>query len=206
MSYSSGKNGATESTGMVGQPTNRNFLTPTGFDFVVNKAPKISFYGQKVNIPAINLPFVVQNTYLKENPLPGDVLEYQDLKFEFLVDTNLENYMQIHNWMVALGFPESLDQIYAWQDKDDPYTPQWGEPDSFGQPWASMLNLYSDGTLTIFDQLNNPKFKLVFKDLFPISLTTLTFDATLESEQYFTAEVVFKYLIYEIRDIDCSRC
>ncbi len=193
-------------TGVVGQPTNRNFLTPTGFNFIVTKAPKISFYGQEVNLPAINLPYVVQNTYLKENPLPGDVLEFEDLKFKFLVDSNLENYMQIQTWMRALGFPESLDEIYEWQFEDDPYTPQWGEPAGFGQPWASMLNLYSDGTLTIFDQLNNPKFKLVFKDLFPISLSTLKFDATLTSEQYFTAEVVFKYLIYEIRDIDCSRC
>ena len=201
-SYSS----AGTNTGAVGQPTNRNFLTPTGFNFIVSKAPKISFYGQKVNIPSLTLPFVVQNTYLKENPLPGDQLIFEDLKFEFLVDSNLENYMQIQEWMRALGFPESLDEIYEWQFKDDPYTPQWGEKDSYGQPWASMLNLYSDGTLTIYDQLNNPKFKMVFKDLFPINLTALPFDATLTSEQFFTAEVTFKYTIYEIRDIDCSRC
>jgi len=98
----------------------------------------------------------------------------------------------------GLGFPESLQEIYDFQDEESPY--------KRGQPEKSQLNLYSDGTLTILDQLNNPRFKVVFNDLFPISLTTLTFDATLTSEQFFTAEVVFKYTIYEIREIDCSQC
>ena len=190
--------------GGASQPTNRNYLTPTGFTFQVHKAPKITFYGQEVTLPGITLPTVAQNTYLKENPLPGDILEFEDLRFKFLIDVGLENYMQIQDWMRALGFPESLNEIYEWQFEDDPYQPQWG-PD-IGQPYKSQLNLYSDGTLTILDQLNNPKFKVVFKDLFPTSLSTLTFNSTLTSEQYFTAEVSFKYTIYEIREINCEQC
>ena len=190
--------------GFAGQPTNRNFLTPTGFTFIANRAPKITFYGQQVNLPGLELPVVYQNTYLKEVPYPGDQLNFADLTFKFLVDANLENYMEIQNWLRGLGFPESLNEIYDIQREKKPYQPEWGE--EYGQPLNSQLNLYSDGTLSILDQLNNPKFKVVFKDLFPISLSTLTFDATLTSEQYFTAEVSFKYTIYEIRDIDCSRC
>ena len=182
----------------AGQPTNRNFLTPTGFSFQVQRAPKITFYGNQVTLPGLNLPYVVQNTYLKEVPYPGDVLEFEDLRFRFLVDANLENYMEIQNWLRGLGFPESLKEIYDFQEQDSPY--------NGGQPERSQLNLYSDGTLTILDQLNNPKFKVFFKDLFPISLTTLTFDATLQSEEFFTAEVSFKYTIYDIREIDCSQC
>ena len=37
-----------------------------------------------------------------------------------------------------------------------------------------------------------------FKDLFPISLSSLDFDATLSDVEYFTAEVFFKYTIYNI--------
>lgn len=181
-----------------GQPTNRNFLTPSGFSFQVNRAPKITFYGNQVTLPGLTLPVVFQNTYLKEVPYPGDVLEFEDLRFRFLVDTNLENYMEIQNWLRGLGFPESLQEIYDFQQQEEPY--------KGGQPERSQLNLYSDGTLTILDQLSNPKFKVYFKDLFPISLTTLTFDATLSSEEFLTAEVAFKYTVYEIRDIDCSQC
>jgi len=182
----------------AGQPTNRNFLTPSGFSFQVQRAPKVTYYGNLVTLPGVTLPTVVQNTYLKANPLPGDQLEFEDLRLRFLVDANLENYMEIQNWLRGLGFPESLEEIYDFQEQDSPY--------NRGQPEKSQLNLYSDGTLTILNQLNNPKFKVYFKDLFPTSLTTLTFDATLQSEEFFTAEVSFKYTIYDIREIDCSQC
>jgi len=182
----------------AGQPTNRNFLTPSGFSFQVQRAPKVTYYGNLVTLPGVTLPTVVQNTYLKANPLPGDQLEFEDLRLRFLVDANLENYMEIQNWLRGLGFPESLEEIYDFQEQDSPY--------NRGQPEKSQLNLYSDGTLTVLNQLNNPKFKVYFKDLFPTSLTTLTFDATLQSEEFFTAEVSFKYTIYDIREIDCSQC
>ena len=49
-----------------------------------------------------------QPTYLKDLPIPGDKMEFEDLNVRFLVDENLENYMEIQNWMRGLGFPESL--------------------------------------------------------------------------------------------------
>ena len=36
--------------------------------------------------------------------------------------------------------------------------------------------------------------------MFPYQLSTLQFDATNEDEEYFTAEVTFKYLMYNIVD------
>ena len=64
------------------------------------------------------------------------------------------------------------------------------------------MNIYSDGTLTVLDAQQNPNFKVVFEDLFPYSLSTIEFDATVPDVQYFTAEVTFKYTIYNIRDIN----
>ena len=45
------------------------------------------------------------------------------------------------------------------------------------------------------------KFNVNFKDLFPTSLTTLTFDATDTDIEYFTADVSFKYTIYDLTDL-----
>jgi hypothetical protein len=39
-----------------------------------------------------------------------------------------------------------------------------------------------------------------FKDLFPVSLSSLEFDATQTDIQYFTADVAFKYTVYNILD------
>ena len=39
-----------------------------------------------------------------------------------------------------------------------------------------------------------------FKDVFPIALSTLDFDVTTRDYAYFTAEVTFKYTIFNITD------
>ena len=45
-----------------GQPTNRNFLTPSGFIFQVQRALKVTYYGNLVTLPGLNLQHVVQKT------------------------------------------------------------------------------------------------------------------------------------------------
>ena len=179
-----------------GQIENRNFLVPTGFQFQVNRAPKVSYFGQMVNIPALNFDVATQPNYLRDIPLPGTMIDFEDLTLRFLVDENLENYMEIQHWIRGIGFPESLQQIYDFQREET----------DLKQPERSQLNLYSDGTLTVLDSQNNAKFKIVFENLFPINLTTLEFDATQTDLEYFTAEVTFKYTIYNIREIDCQSC
>ena len=176
---------------IVGQIENRNFLVPTGFNFILNRAPKVSYFGSAVEIPSINLGVANFANYLKDIPLPGDKMEFSDFNLNFLVDENLENYMEIQHWMRGLGFPESLKEIYDYQ-KESP---------DIKQPDKSQLNLYSDGTLTILDSNMRPKFKVIFENMFPYNLTTLEFDARQTDLEYFTAQVSFKYTIYNIVDI-----
>jgi len=176
---------------IVGQIENRNFLVPTGFNFILNRAPKVSYFGSSVEIPSMSLGVANFANYLKDIPLPGDKMEFSDFNLNFLVDENLENYMEIQHWMRGLGFPESLKEIYDYQ-KESP---------DIKQPDKSQLNLYSDGTLTILDSNMRPKFKVIFENMFPYNLTTLEFDARQTDLEYFTAEVSFKYTIYNIVDI-----
>ena len=62
--------------------------------------------------------------------------------------------------------------------------------------------IYSDGTLQILSSNLIPKFQVVFKDLFPYNLSTLSFDATDTDIEYFTADASFKYTIYSITDLE----
>ena len=171
------------------QIQNRNFLAPTGFKFIVSRAPKISYFGNQVNVPALTLGIAEQPTYLKSIPRPGTEVSFEDLTLTFLVDEDIENYMEIQNWIRGIGYPESLDQIYDFQ-KDDSKT--------IKAKYTEEINLFSDGTLTILDNVNLPKFKVIFDGLFPYALSTLAFDATQSDIEYFTAEVSFKYNIYNI--------
>ena len=177
------------------QISNRNFLSPTGFKFLLNRAPKVSFFGNSANLPAISMGTAIQASYLKNIDQPGDKVEFGDFNFRFLVDENLENYLEIYNWIRGLGYPESLKEIYDWQ----------GGVENFLQPDQSQLNLYSDATLQILTSSDNPNFKVVFQDMFPVELSTLNFDATSEDVAYFTAEATFKYTIYNITDMSGNK-
>ena len=177
------------------QIKNRNFLSPTGFKFIMDKAPKVSFFGNQVNIPQMTLGVAEQPTYLRDIPLPGDKIQFDDFSLRFLVDEDLSNYMEIFSWIRALGFPESLEEIYAWQKKDF----------DIKQPAKTQESFYSDATLEILTSSQNPNFKVKFMDMFPTSLSTLEFDATDQDISYLTADVTFKYTLYNITDLSGNK-
>jgi len=167
---------------------NRNFLSPTGFKFTLTRTPKVSFFCNEANIPDLNLGIANQPTYLKDIDIPGDKIQFGDFNLRFIVDENLENYMEIQNWMRGLGYPEYLGQFGELAAEDTIKS-------RFVQ---KNPNIYSDGTLQVLTSSSIPNFQVVFKDMFPYSLQTLTFDATQTDIQYFTAEVSFKYTMYNV--------
>jgi len=89
-----------------------------------------------------------------------------------------------------LGFPESLQEIFDLQNEER----------VLENKNSPMMNIYSDGTLQVLNSAFSPNFKVVFKDMFPYSLSPLEFSATETDTEYFTAEVLFKYTIYNITD------
>ena len=171
------------------QLSNRNYLSPVGFKFSIIKVPKADFFSNAASIPGINLGFAEQPTYLKNIPVPGDKLTYADFSLRFFVDEDLVNYMQVHNWIRALGFPESLDEFTALKEQDR-YNPSTDARNALGE--------YSDGSLFIYNSNYNEVARVDFLDVFPISLSTINFDATDSDIQYVTAEATFKYSIYNI--------
>jgi hypothetical protein len=164
------------------QLQNRNFLSPIGFKFTLSKEPKVAFFCNSARIPEITLDVLQQPTYLKDLDIPGTKLQYGDLSLRFLVDEDLVNYMAIHNWLTGLGAPETLGEYENLIDGAD----------------RDEKKAFSDGSLYILNSSYNTTAIVKFKDLFPISLTSLEFDATQTDIQYFTADVTFKYTIYNI--------
>jgi len=88
----------------------------------------------------------------------------------------MENYHQIYNWMRELGYPEDLGQ--------------------------SKLDNRSDATLLILNSSLQVSGKVKFRDVFPVSLEGIPFNATIQDQQYFTATAVFKYTMFDLMDID----
>ena len=179
------------------QISNRNYLSPAGFFFTVTRAPKVGFFGTQINVPALDLSVATQTNYLRDVPRPGEKMEFGDLTLSFMVDEDLVNYNEIQNWMRGIGFPESLNEIYDWQKKTEAYD----YPHTYQH--EGDLNLFSDGTLLIYNSAQNPHIKVVFQNLFPVNLTLLPFDSQITDESYIKASVTFKYTVYNITDIIC---
>ena len=166
------------------QIDNRNFLSPVGFKFTLSKEPKVSFFSNAARIPELTLGTALQPSYLKDIDVPGDKLQYGDFSFRFLVDENLENYMKIHNWLTTLGYPETTEQYKTGTTTDD------------GIRDTDIV--FSDASLHILNSNYRDTAIVKFSNLFPIALSSLEFEATDTDIQYFTAEVVFKYTVYNI--------
>ena len=170
------------------QIQNRNFLSPVGFKFTLAKEPKVAFMCNSARIPEITLGVAKQPSYLKNIDVPGEILTYGDLTLKFLVDENMENYMAVHNWLTGLGFPETAEQ-YKNLTTDD-------------QGVRDSKQAFSDGSLYILNSNFRNTAVVKFKDLFPVSLTSLEFDATPTDVVFLTAQVTFKYTIYDILGTD----
>lgn len=183
------------------QPTKLDYASPTQFKFNIIKLPKVEYFCTSVNVPGISLGFILQQTPLKDVPIPGEKLTYEDLSMTFIVDENLQNYQEIHGWLVGLGFPEDHAQheniLNAGTDRfptskstinTEPGKVKYGAP--------SQGSLFSDATLTILSAKNNPVVEVRFKDVFPVSLGGLQYTQQATDISYLSVDVVFKYSIY----------
>ncbi len=174
------------------QIANRNYLSPVGFKLVISKIPKVDFLCQAANIPAISMGTAVQPTYLKDIPVPGDKPVYDDLTVRFIIDENMENYLSLNSWIVGLGYPESIRQ---YQQLEDVGPKQRKRADT-----DPRYIEFSDATLQILSSNFKPNININFRDIFPISVSTLEFDASQRDYSYFTCEATFKYTLYTISD------
>ena len=159
------------------QPSNRNFLNPIGYLLKLEKFEGVDFFCQGANVPDINMPSIDVSSPFRSLPIiPGGGVSFGDFTVRFIVDEDLVNYNSIHKWMRDNG---NADQMARQTPEKD---------------------IYTNGQLHIVTSSYNPAFVVEFKDLFPVSLTNLQFDATISDVEYITAEVVFKHQQFFIRD------
>ena len=183
------------------QPTKLDYSSPTQFRFLINQLPKVQYFTTEANIPGIALGDIELATPLKNIPLMGDKLTYEDLNITFIVDENLENYVEMHTWLTSIGFPNDRSQFANFRSAtSNVATNTRGESKDIGDVKASTPEraMYSDAVMTILTNKNNPVVECRFADVFPTSLSGLTYSQNQTDVEYLTAEVNFKYQIYEI--------
>ena len=183
------------------QPTVLDYNSPTQFKFGINQLPKVEFFTTAANIPDISLGELVIPTPYKNIPIVGDRVTFGNLSISFIVDEYLENYISIHNWILGIGFPKSREQFSDFRSSgsNTSNTGKGGNTDigKVGKPIADRP-FYSDATLTILSNKNNPIVEVRYSDLFPVSLSGLDYNQQATDVEYQTAEISFRYKLYEI--------
>lgn len=166
------------------QNIKQNYLSPVEFRFVIKRLPFVTFFTQRASLPGVTINPVEQSTPFKNIYLTGDKLLYDQFTVEFRINENMDNYMEIYNWMVGLAFPESFDQFANLNDSQD--------------------GLYSDASLLVMNSGRNPNILYKLKDIFPINLSNVDFDTTVGDIDYVPASVTFQIGSYDIEVLPSS--
>ncbi len=169
------------------QPNDTNFLQSTKFTLAFDRIPTVMYFCQEVNIPGISTFAAEQESPFVKIYRPGDKLEFETLRINFLLDEDLKAWLEIFKWMQALAFPENFEQYRNLNNLSR-------------TSLFSKKPQYSDGTLNILSALNNLKVRINFVDLFPVSLSSIDFRSTDENTTTLSATAEFRYTYYNFVD------
>jgi hypothetical protein len=172
-------------TTVLQQPPNQNFLSSTTFQFFVKKIPNADFFIQRANIPGISIDPVIIGSQLVDVPYSGDHIKYEELNITFRIDEDLSSYLDIYYWIKGLGFSEDSSEYAAIAN----------------QSRFSGNGITSEASLIILDAKKRVNFEVTFLDAFPISLSSLQMEYTVDETQYLTADAVFQYSGFDIARI-----
>ena len=190
------------------EPTKLDYASPIQFRFKITKLPKVEFFIQTANIPGINLGTATVPTPLYDYPVPGDTLTYQSLDISFLCDENLSNYKELHDWLSGLGFAKNHTEFADLQGTGADRFP--GTTSSTAATGTSIKKpldeggTYSDATLTVLTSKNIAKTEIRFQNVYPTSLSSLSYDVRQTDIDYIQASVSFQYMNYDIVQISTT--
>tara|TARA_R100000278_G_scaffold15820_1_gene16214 strand:+ start:14 stop:571 length:558 start_codon:yes stop_codon:yes gene_type:complete len=172
-------------------PDSKNFLSPVGFKFLIERIPTVEFFCQTVNIPEISIGNRNIETRVKAYDTPGDKMTFGDLNLTFLINENMDNYYEIYKWLKGLANPRHEEEFHQYLRG----IKESGRQDNFRKATT-------DARLLVLDSNFNSITSVVFMDLFPVSLSGVRLSADATDIDYVTADVTFKYTLLEFIDSD----
>lgn len=153
-----------------------NLLAPNAFNFSIDKVrySDVGFLVQKALVPSLAISFATFSGPHRNAPMHADKVTYDPLVVSFLVDENLRNYLEIHDWLLA----------------------QVIQVDYFPEDYKRR-----DIKMTILSSHNNPVYTITYVDAFPTDISSLNFDSTITDVDYTTVEASFQYSYYKIESV-----
>lgn len=152
---------------------NKNLLAGVSFKMTIDKTfvPNVEYFISSVQMPEISVNPAQFATPQRNAKVPGDKAEYAPLTLEFMIDEGMENWKEIHDWLLAEVIKN--DEI----NKD---------------------GKQRDITLSIMSSHNNVVREIQFVDCFPTSLSGMEFNLQQSDVVYLTSSVTFEYSYYKV--------
>ncbi len=164
---------------MALNPDEINQLNVVSFQTNFTRLPNVNFFCQRVNIPAVNLGLYLQPTPLSDAPTEGDKLTFEQFTMNFIVNEDLSNYLEIYNWMIAIGFPDDHNQFTLDYDISN---------------GRANNTIRSDMNIVINTNKSNPNYSITFRDAFPVSLGSIELDVAATSLEPIIVDVTFEFV------------
>jgi hypothetical protein len=169
-------------------PQNPNPLHPNKFQLTFSRAPHIQYFCQSVSVPGISLSEVPRQTPFVDLYSPGEKAIYDVFNVTFMVDEQLSGWIEIHDWIRALTFPEKFEEYLNLQQQSryvgNPKTPQ-----------------FSDASLTLLSSSNTPTWRFKLIDCFPTSISAFVMSAQDSPDNIVTADATFRFAYFNIEKL-----
>ena len=158
-------------------PQDQNWVSPSGFLLAIHRNKPLEFNCQKIEIPDVNVDVSTFPTPLIPISFGGHPVTFGELYIEFKIDSGFKNWWEIYKWIRSIGF--LTNEEYAYLES---------------QSAVSDKQLYSDISVIMLDNLNNPEYKFTFTHAFPISLGRFSMESSVSDINYLNSSVTFKFL------------
>ena len=204
-------------TGVAGDSTlNTNPREPTVFDYAQSNQfkvyipifPLVEWFVVSCNVPGITMGQGVVPTPLVDYPIVGEKLTYDQFSMTFLVDEKLENFMELHNWLINMAPPQNTNQFMARTSEyvlptgqKTKFYPAGNDDSQTATGSTSDRQLYCDITLFILSSKNNPVATVVMRDAFPTSISSLDYSQQETDTSYVQCNVTFAYPFYTLQAV-----
>ena len=182
-------------TALTRAPANLSLLQSTKFRLTFERLSGMTFFCQSANFPGVSLTEIPRPTPFVDLYMPGEKIVYDTFNISFLVDEDLRSWTEIHDWIRGMTFPTDFKEYIGLSRQ------------SAGSYHSSVFSKglkpqYTDASLTLYTNQNNPNFRIKFVDLFPTSLSTIIVNTGDSAENIITADASFRFSYYDYERIE----
>ena len=152
---------------------NTNYMAPNNFEITIDKLtkPSIGYTIVQCSVPSFDIGRAETAFSTRNVPLHADKINYGDLNVTFLVDENLDNYIELHDWMLA--------QVIQNDEYDKDYKRR-------------------DIKIIINSSHNNKVRTVTLRGAFPTNISEISLDSQITDIGYATCQATFAFAYFSI--------